>query len=126
MKPDAMSRGDPIGDVPADRPMRRPRGRSRVLFPGGPSHRRISATFIDTNVPGMPRMARLADKYAIVRSVAHEQSAHPAAAYWMMSGASIARPAPDASFLSRSRPPSSGLEPWPRCSGRPCRRCRRS
>ena len=99
-----------------------------VLFlSGGPSQldmwdmkpeapEEIRGTFrpIDTNVPGiqvcehMPRMARLADKYAIVRSVTHEQSAHPAAAYWMMSGSPIARPAPDASFMSRVDRPHVG------------------
>jgi len=76
----------------------------------------IRGTFrpVDTNVPGlqvcqhMPRMARLADKYAIIRSVAHSQSAHPAAAYWMMAGGPIARPAPDASFLSRVDRPHVG------------------
>jgi hypothetical protein len=99
-----------------------------VLFlSGGPSQldmwdmkpdapEEIRGTFkpIATNVPGihvcehLPRMARLADKYAIVRSVTHEQSAHPAAAYWMMSGSPIARPAPDASFMSRVDRPHMG------------------
>ena len=99
-----------------------------VLFlSGGPSQldmwdmkpdapEEIRGTFrpIDTNVPGiqvcehMPRMAGLADKYAIIRSVTHEQSAHPAAAYWMMSGSPIARPAPDASFMSRVDRPHMG------------------
>ncbi len=76
----------------------------------------IRGTFrpIETNVPGiqicehLPRMARLADKYAIVRSMTHEQSAHPAAAYWMMAGSPIARPAADASFMSRVDRPHMG------------------
>jgi len=99
-----------------------------VLFlSGGPAHQdmwdlkpdapeEIRGTFrpIDTNVAGirvcehMPRMARIADKYAIVRSVHHAESAHPAAAYWMMSGGPIARPGPDASFLSRVDRPHIG------------------
>ena len=99
-----------------------------VLFlSGGPSQldmwdmkpdapEEIRGTFrpIETNVPGLlvcehlPRMARIADKYAIIRSVTHGQSAHPAAAYWMMSGAPIARPAPDASFMSRVDRPHLG------------------
>ncbi len=99
-----------------------------VLFlSGGPSQldmwdmkpdapEEIRGTFkpIDTNVPGiqvcehLPRMAKLADKYAIIRSVSHGQSAHPAAAYWMMSGSPIARPAPDASFMSRVDRPHMG------------------
>src|SRR3954452_23848762 len=89
-----------------------PRAKSVILLflSGGPSQldmwdlkpdapEEIRGTFrpIDTNVPGiqvaehMPRMARLADRYAIVRSVTHEQSAHPPAAYWMMAGGPIAR-----------------------------------
>ena len=84
------------------------------LKPDAPEEIRGTFRPIDTNVPGiqvaehMPRMARLADKYAIVRSVTHEQSAHPAAAYWMMAGSPIARPAPDASFMSRVDRPHVG------------------
>ncbi len=106
-----------------------PRAKSVIVLflSGGPSQldmwdmkpeapEEIRGTFrpVDTNVPGiricehMPRMARLADKYAIVRSMTHEQSAHPAAAYWMMAGSPIARPAPDASFMSRSDRPHMG------------------
>lgn len=76
----------------------------------------IRGTFrpIDTNVPGiricehLPRMARIADKYAILRAVNHRESAHPAAAYWMMAGSAIQRPAPDASFMSRLDRPHVG------------------
>ena len=84
------------------------------LKPDAPEEIRGSFRPIDTKVPGiqvcehLPRMASLADKYAIVRSVTHDQSAHPAAAYWMMSGAPIARPAADASFLSRLDRPHLG------------------
>ena len=106
-----------------------PKARSVVVLflSGGPAHQdmwdlkpdapeEIRGTFrpIDTNVAGirvcehMPRMARIADKYSIVRSMHHAQSAHPAAAYWMMSGSPIARPAPDASFLSRVDRPHLG------------------
>ncbi|WP_435018159.1 DUF1501 domain-containing protein [Tundrisphaera sp. TA3] len=99
-----------------------------VLFlSGGPAHQdtwdmkpdapeAIRGTFrpIDTNVPGiqicehLPRMARIADKYAILRAVHHRESGHPAAAYWMMAGAPIERPAPDASFMSRLDRPHAG------------------
>src|SRR3954451_1850148 len=54
------------------------------MKPDAPEEIRGSFRPIDTNVPGiqvcehLPRMAKLADKYAIVRSVTHEQSAHPA------------------------------------------------
>ncbi len=106
-----------------------PRAKSVIVLflSGGPAHQdmwdmkpdapeAIRGTFrpIATDVPGilvsehLPRMARLASKYAIVRSVHHDQSAHPAAAYWMMAGAPIARAAADASFLSRSDRPHVG------------------
>src|SRR4051812_44425102 len=106
-------------------------GRARsviVLFlSGGPAHQdmwdlkpdapeEVRGTFrpIDTNVAGirvtehMPRMARLADRYAIVRSVHHRQPDHPAAAYWMMVGHPIARPSGNASFMSRADRPHPG------------------
>ena len=99
-----------------------------VLFlSGGPAHQdtwdmkpdapeAIRGTFrpIRTNVAGiqvcehLPRMARVADKYAILRAVHHRESAHPAAAFWMMAGAPIARPVPDASFMSRLDRPHLG------------------
>ncbi|WP_406699376.1 DUF1501 domain-containing protein [Singulisphaera sp. Ch08] len=108
-----------------------PKGRAKsviILFlSGGPAHQdmwdlkpdapeEVRGTFrpIDTNVPGiaisehLPRMAGLADKYAILRSVHHRQSGHPAAAYWMMVGSPITRPVPDASFMSRSDRPHPG------------------
>jgi hypothetical protein len=84
------------------------------MKPDAPAEIRGTFRPVDTDVPGiqvcehMPRMARLADKYAIVRSVTHDQSAHPAAAYWMMTGSPIARPAPDASFMSRVDRPHVG------------------
>src|SRR4051812_363445 len=98
-----------------------------LFLSGGPAHQdmwdlkpdapeEIRGTFrpIATNVPGiaigehMPRMARLADKYAIVRSVHHEQSNHPAAAYWMMIGGPIGRPANEAGAMSRVDRPHPG------------------
>lgn len=47
---------------------------------------------IDTNVPGiqvtelLPRMARMADKLAIIRSVNHSQASHNAGMYWTTVG----------------------------------------
>jgi hypothetical protein len=113
----------------ADAPKVAPKAKSVIVLflSGGPSQldmwdmkpdapEEIRGTFrpIETKVPGiqvcehLPRMASLADKYAIIRSVTHGQSAHPAAAYWMMSGSPIGRPAPDASFLSRVDRPHLG------------------
>ncbi|WP_169974936.1 DUF1501 domain-containing protein [Tautonia rosea] len=99
-----------------------------ILFlSGGPSHldtfdlkpeapEEIRGTFrpIETNVPGLmiadqlPRTARLADRFAIVRSVQHPQANHPAAAYWMMVGSPIARPVRDSGFMSRADRPHPG------------------
>ena len=117
--------------APADRRVRATAGRARsvilLFLSGGPAHQdmwdlkpeapeEIRGTFrpIATNVPGidisehMPRMARLADKYAIVRSVHHQQSNHPAAAYWMMIGSPIARPSNEAGAMSRADRPHPG------------------
>lgn len=98
-----------------------------LFLSGGPAHQdmwdlkpnapeEVRGTFrpIATTVPGidicehLPRMARLADKYAIVRSVHHRQSGHPAAAYWMMVGSPITRPAANAAFMSRIDRPHPG------------------
>src|SRR5262249_48337939 len=108
---------------------RKARARSVIMLflSGGPAHQdmwdlkpdapeEVRGTFapIATNVPGieitehMPRMARLADKYAIIRSMHHRQADHPAAAYWMMVGSPIQRPANDAAFMSRADRPHPG------------------
>ncbi len=108
-----------------------PRGRAKsailLFLSGGPAHmdmwdlkpgapEDVRGTFrpIDTNVAGiqvcehMPRMARLGDKYAILRSVHHAQADHPAAAYWMMVGSPIGRPAREAGMMSRADRPHPG------------------
>lgn len=98
-----------------------------LFLSGGPAHmdmwdlkpdapEAVRGTFrpIDTNVPGiqvcehMPRMARISDKYAILRSVHHSQADHPAAAYWMMVGSPIGRPAREAGMMSRADRPHPG------------------
>ena len=108
-----------------------PRGRAKsailLFLSGGPAHMDmwdmkpdvpvdVRGTFrpIDTNVAGiqicehLPRMARVMDKCAIVRSVHHAQGDHPAAAYWMMVGSPIGRPARDAGMMSRADRPHPG------------------
>lgn len=108
-----------------------PRAKARsviILFlSGGPAQQdmwdmkpeapeEVRGTFrpIGTNVPGiqitehMPRLARHADKCAILRAVNHTQTGHPAAAYWMMVGMPIGRPARDAGFMSREDRPHPG------------------
>ncbi len=107
----------------------RPRARSVILLflSGGPSHldmwdlkpdapEEIRGTFrpIATNVPGihisehMPRMAALADKYALLRAVRHASGNHPAATYWMMIGSSMTRAAPQVVTMSREDRPHPG------------------
>lgn len=60
--------------------------------PGNPSQFRSVVGAVRTNVPGVvigglfSRVAQHADKLAIVRSFAHRQADHPAAAHWVMTG----------------------------------------
>lgn len=60
--------------------------------PEAPDNVRGEFRPIATNVPGifiselLPRLARLADKYAIVRSVHHGHSSHNAGMYWSIAG----------------------------------------
>jgi hypothetical protein len=112
-------------------PSRSPRGKARsvimLFLSGGPSHldmwdlktqapAEIRGTFrpAATNVTGvqisehLPRMARLADKYAIVRSVRHATGNHPAASYWMMVGSPMQRLAPQVVTMSREDRPHPG------------------
>jgi hypothetical protein len=84
------------------------------LKPDAPEDIRGTFRPICTNVPGiaisehLPRMARVADKYAIVRSVTHSTGNHPAASYWMMTGSAIQRAAPQNVTLSREDRPHPG------------------
>jgi hypothetical protein len=108
---------------------RKARARSVVLLflSGGPSQldmwdlkpeapEEIRGTFrpVATNVPGtrlsehLPRLARLADKYALVRSMSHGDANHPAASYWMMVGSPIARNVSQVATMSREDRPHPG------------------
>src|SRR5439155_5220329 len=108
-------------------PRRRARSVIMLFLSGGPSHldmwdlkpdapEEIRGTFrpIRTNVGGidisehMPRMARVADKYAIIRSMRHTTGNHPAAAYWMMVGSPMTRTAPQVVTMSREDRPHPG------------------
>lgn len=108
-------------------PSRKARSVIMLFLSGGPAQQdmwdlkpeapeEVRGTFlpIDTNVAGiqisehMPRMARHADKYAILRAVHHPQSGHPAAAYWMMVGHAIQRPPAAAAYMSREDRPHPG------------------
>ena len=76
----------------------------------------IRGTFrpIETRVPGiqvcehMPRMARVADKYTIVRSMSHGEAEHLRAGYWVMTGAPLLRPVVQASGMLREDRPHAG------------------
>jgi hypothetical protein len=109
------------------RPRRRARSAIILFLSGGPSHldtwdmkpdapEEIRGTFrpASTRVPGiqicehLPRMAQVMDKCAIIRSMRHATGNHPAAAYWMMVGSSIARIAPQVVTMSREDRPHPG------------------
>ncbi len=106
-----------------------PRARSVIILylSGGPSQldmwdmkpaapEEIRGTFqpVMTSVPGihvcehMPRMARLADKYAIIRSMSHHEGDHLRAGYCAMTGGSLQRPVVQASGMSRDDRPHLG------------------
>jgi hypothetical protein len=84
------------------------------LKPGAPEEIRGTFQPISTAVPGiqisehLPRSARLADKFSIVRSMHHATANHPAASYWMMVGSPIARAAPQSVTMSREDRPHPG------------------
>ncbi len=84
------------------------------LKPNAPEEIRGTFRPIPTNVTGiqisehLPRMARLADKYLILRSLSHTTGNHPAASYWMMVGSPIARTAPQIVTMSREDRPHPG------------------
>jgi hypothetical protein len=111
----------------AARPAAKARSVILLFLNGGPSHldmwdlkpqapEEIRGTFrpIPTNVSGvqisehMPRMAKLADRYAIIRSVSHSTPNHPAASYWMMVGSPMQRTAPQSVTMSREDRPHPG------------------
>ncbi|MGV3721112.1 MAG: DUF1501 domain-containing protein [Actinomycetota bacterium] len=60
--------------------------------PDAPEPYRGPSKAIATNVPGMrvhewlPQMARVADRYAIIRSLHHGENGHTAADHWMQTG----------------------------------------
>ncbi|MBL8793165.1 MAG: DUF1501 domain-containing protein [Planctomycetia bacterium] len=84
------------------------------LKPDAPEEVRGTFRPIDTTVPGMrisehlPRTARQAKHFTILRAVHHATGNHPAAAYWMMVGSPIQRLAPQVVTLSREDRPHPG------------------
>ena len=111
------------------RPSFAPRARSVIVLylSGGPSQldmwdmkpaapEEIRGTFqsVTTTVPGiqvcehMPRMARLADRYTIIRSMSHHEGDHLKAGYYAMTGGQLLRPVVQASGMSRDDRPHLG------------------
>jgi Protein of unknown function (DUF1501) len=76
------------------------------LKPEAPSEIRGEFQPIETNVSGiricehMPKLAKIADKYAIVRSVCHNQGNHGAGNHYMMTGAPPRIPVGCGAFVS--------------------------
>ena len=113
-----------------------------VYLFGGPSHidiwdmkpdavPEIRGEFkpIATNVPGvqitehLPRLARLADQYAIIRSLAHGDNAHGSAGHTMLTGRRPRRPRRGRAERRRFSPLRSRIDAG---SGRGRTACRRS
>jgi hypothetical protein len=84
------------------------------LKPDAPEEIRGTFKPIRTNVPGidvsehLPRMARLADKYTIVRSISHNDTNHVSANYWLLTGGRLVRPVFQASGMARNDRPHLG------------------
>lgn len=84
------------------------------MKPEAPEAIRGSFRPIATNVPGtflsehLPRMARIADQCAIVRSMSHDETDHVKAAYWTMTGHRVARRVAQATGMSRADRPHLG------------------
>jgi hypothetical protein len=84
------------------------------MKPQAPQEVRGTFRPISTSVPGiqicehMPRMALLADKYAIVRSMTHNETDHLKAGYWVMTGGQLSRPVRQASGMQREDRPHLG------------------
>lgn len=76
------------------------------LKPEAPIEIRGEFRPIDTNVPGMqiceymPKLAKIADKFSIVRSVCHNQANHGAGNHYMMTGAPPRIPVGCGAFVS--------------------------
>jgi hypothetical protein len=84
------------------------------MKPEAPEEVRGTFRPIDTNVPGiqvcehLPRIARIADKYTIVRSMSHDEGEHLRGGYWSMTGGRLQRPVVQASGMSRDDRPHVG------------------
>jgi hypothetical protein len=84
------------------------------MKPEAPEEVRGTFLPIATDVAGihicehLPRMARLAGRYTIVRSMSHDEAEHLRAGYWVMTGGRLQRPVVQASGMSREDRPHVG------------------
>ena len=84
------------------------------MKPHAPEEIRGTFQEVPTNVPGirisehMPRMATLADRYTIVRSMSHNEGDHIRGGYWVMTGGRLTRPIVQASGMKREDRPHLG------------------
>lgn len=82
--------------------------------PDAPSAFRGTFKPIRTNVPGidvcehLPLLARRADRYALIRSLTHTESNHPAGCYWLTTGHKYPRGTAASAALSRADHPHHG------------------
>ena len=116
-------------EASASSPGVQPRAKAVVVLylSGGPSQldmwdmkpeapEEIRGTFrpIPTSVPGiqisehLPRMARLAHRYTIVRSMSHEENDHLKAGFYVMTGAQLPRAVVQRSGMERNDRPHTG------------------
>lgn len=84
------------------------------LKPEAPAEVRGTFQPVSTTVAGtqicehLPRMARLAHRYAIVRSMSHDENDHLKAGYWVLTGGRLIRPIVQASGMQRNDRPHLG------------------
>jgi len=82
--------------------------------PNAPAEIRGSFKPIRTSVPGieigelLPRMARLAHRYTIVRSMSHREEDHLRAGYYVLTGAELSRKIAQRSAMERNDRPHFG------------------
>ena len=96
-----------------------PRGlrEDRTAEPDAPEEIRGTFQPMATNAGGiritdqMPRMARVMDKCAIIRTMRHATGNHPAATYWMMVGSPMGRATKPGYGSPSAYPPDPGRQP---------------
>jgi hypothetical protein len=82
--------------------------------PDAPAEVRGTFRPIRTSVPGvfvsehLPRMARVANRFTIIRSMSHDDTNHVSATYRLMTGGRLVRPVIQASTMARNDRPHLG------------------